>query len=129
RQRRPRSARARPPFEFDGTQIRVGQGNNAFIFPGIGLGAIAAGADRITDTMFYAAAKALAASVTDAEHAVGSLYPAIDRLTEVSRIVARAVMIDAANQGVAARLSDPEIQRRLDGVTWCPDYPEYVPGN
>jgi len=117
-----------PPVEVKGRRIRVGQGNNAFIFPGLGLGAIESRASAVTDTMFYAAAKALATCVTDDELAAGLLYPPIDRLVEVSRVVAHAVMNDAAEQGVAQTLSDDEIEGRLDAATWSPEYPEYVPG-
>jgi len=117
-----------PPVEVKGRRIRVGQGNNAFIFPGLGLGAIESRASVVTDTMFSAAAKALATCVTDDELAAGLLYPPIDRLVEVSRVVAHAVMQDAAEQGVAQTLSGDEIERRLDAATWSPAYPEYVPG-
>lgn len=117
-----------PPVNYGGREIRVGQGNNAFIFPGIGLGATEARARVVTDSMFYAAAKALAACVSDAELETGLLYPTIDRLNEVSRIVAYAVMKDAAEQGVGDDLSSDEMHRRLDDATWSPEYPEYVPG-
>lgn len=117
-----------PPVTLGERTYHVGQGNNAFIFPGIGLGATEAGATFVTDSMFYAAAKALAHCVTAAELDSGLLYPTIDRLHDVSRAVAHAVMQDAAEQGVAGSLSDDEIARRLDAATWSPEYPEYVPG-
>jgi malic enzyme len=117
-----------PPVDCGGREIRVGQGNNAFIFPGLGLGATEAGATCVTDSMFYAAAKALATCVTDEELESGLLYPTIDRLNPVSRVVARAVMKEAVEQGVAEAISDAEIERRLEAATWSPEYPEYVPG-
>ena len=73
-----------------GRKRRVGQANNAFIFPGIGLGALLSGADQITEGLFYAAGRALAESVTDEELESGLLYPAISRLHEVSLRVARS---------------------------------------
>lgn len=117
-----------PPVEHGGRRIRVGQGNNAFIFPGIGHGAIEARARVVSDGMFYAAARALATSVSDEELAAGLLYPTIDRLTEVSRVVARAVMKHACSEGIGECLSDDEIDRRIVWNTWSPEYPEYVPG-
>ncbi|MGI9343368.1 MAG: NAD-dependent malic enzyme [Gammaproteobacteria bacterium] len=117
-----------PPVRRGDREIPVGQGNNAFIFPGLGLGATEAGATCVTDSMFYAAAKALATCVTDEELESGLLYPTIDRLNPVSRVVARAVMQDAAEQGVAEDLTSAEIERRLEAATWSPAYPEYVPG-
>lgn len=115
--------------EFDGNTCRVGQGNNAFIFPGIGLGAILTEADKVTDSMFYAAAKALSAEVTDEELASGLLFPAISRLRDVSDSVARAVMLDALENGVAEPLTEAQIEQRLTHRRWYPDYSlyEYVP--
>jgi len=117
-----------PPVEYGGRTIRVGQGNNAFIFPGLGLGATEGDARFVTDTMFYAAAKALAECVTDEELSSGLLYPTIDRLTVVSKAVAHAVMKDACAQGVGECLLDHEIEERLEGATWSPEYEAYVPG-
>ena len=117
-----------PDVMHDGERKRIGQGNNAFIFPGVGFGAIEAGARAVTDGMFHAAAEALATCVTDEELASGLLYPTIDRLNEVSRVVARAVMLCAQEEGVADPLSEDDIQRRLDERVWTPEYEEYYPG-
>ncbi|TDJ48222.1 MAG: NAD-dependent malic enzyme [Gammaproteobacteria bacterium] len=116
-----------PPVEYAGRTYQVGQGNNAFIFPGIGHGAILSGAASITDSMFYAGAKALARMVTDDELAGGSLYPAVDRLREASVEVAVAVIRDAAESGMIEPISDLEIQNLLDAGTWSPAYREYIP--
>jgi malic enzyme len=66
--------------------------------------------------------------VTDEELASGLLYPTIDRLNEVSRVVARAVMVCAQEEGVADPLAADEIERRLDDRVWTPEYDEYIPG-
>ncbi len=114
-----------PDLQIDGTTRRVGQGNNAFIFPGVGLGANLVDAREITEGMFLAAAEALAAAVTDEEQAVGLLFPAIDRLTEVSVRVARAVMHEAVQSGQAEPLTDEQIEQRLTDGRWYPVYPIY----
>jgi malic enzyme len=110
---------------YDGKIYRIGQGNNAFIFPGIGLGAILAKARKVTDSMFYAAAKALADEVTDDELASGLLFPTIDRLKVVSTSVARAVIQDAIDNGLAEPLTKIQLEKRLTDGVWRPAYPEY----
>jgi malate dehydrogenase (oxaloacetate-decarboxylating) len=108
-------------------RVRVGQGNNAFIFPGIGLGALLSGTRRISDSMFHAAANALAHMVTDAELASGMLYPSVGRLNEVSIEIARAVIRDAVDTHLVDALDDAEIENRLKAGMWTPSYPDYEP--
>ncbi len=112
--------------QINGKTYRVGQGNNAFIFPGIGLGAILAGARKVTDSMFYAAAKALSKEVSQQELDSGLLFPTIDRLRDVSVSVARAVIFDAIETGLANPLPIDEIERRLKEGRWYPKYPLYA---
>ena len=107
-----------------GRKRRVGQANNAFIFPGIGLGALLSGADQITEGLFYAAGRALAESVTDEELESGLLYPAISRLHEVSLRVARRVLECAGETGLVAPIGDSRIEELLAQV-WVPAYPLY----
>jgi malate dehydrogenase (oxaloacetate-decarboxylating)(NADP+) len=78
------------------------QGNNSYIFPGVGLGVIASGARLVTDEMFMAAAQTLASLVSDADIAQGSLYPALPRLREVSAHIAASVAAVAYQRGLAA---------------------------
>jgi len=111
--------------QFQGKTYRVGQCNNAFIFPGIGLGAILAEAVKVTDSMFYVAARALSDEVTDDELASGLLFPSVNRLREVAVSVARAVIVDAIDNDVADPLTDAQIEQRLTEGRWCPDYPQY----
>jgi malate dehydrogenase (oxaloacetate-decarboxylating) len=113
--------------EHGGRRVRIGQGNNVFIFPGVGLGSLLAHATVVSDSMFSAAARALAASVSDAEIASGLLFPAMTRLREVSRKVTAAVMRDASAAGIGETLSDAEIEQRIAAAVWEPDYPAYVP--
>ena len=112
---------------YEGRRIRIGQGNNVFVFPGIGLGGLLAGASKVSDRMISAAAAALAEQVTDEELDLGMLYPEIGRLREVSRVVAAAVMREASSEGVGDELDDCEIQHRLDAAAWEPAYREYTP--
>jgi malate dehydrogenase (oxaloacetate-decarboxylating)(NADP+) len=79
------------PVNLDGKTFVPRQGNNSYIFPGVGLGVIASGARLVTDEMFMAAAHTLANCVTEADLAQGSLYPALPRIREVSAQIGAAV--------------------------------------
>lgn len=113
------------PVSFGGKRYAVGQGNNVFIFPGLGLGAIAGGARQVTDGMITAAIQALAESVTSEELASGLLFPRVSRLHEVAYRVAVNVMTAAVEDGVAEALDDPE--DTLKGLIWRPTYRDYEP--
>jgi len=89
------------PVKLDGLTFVPRQGNNSYIFPGVGLGVIASEARLVTDEMFMAAAHTLAQSVTDADLAQGSLYPALPRIREVSAQIAAAVADVAYQRGLA----------------------------
>jgi malate dehydrogenase (oxaloacetate-decarboxylating) len=110
-----------------GRRFRVGQGNNVFIFPGLGLGALASRARRITNGMTTAASKALASEVTDEERAAGLLFPSVARLRAVSRLIAVAVARQAVEDGVA-EVAAGDIERGVGETMWEPEYPEYEPG-
>lgn len=94
------------PVACGGRVLVPGQGNNAYIFPGVGLGVIAVGASRVTDEMFMAAARALAGQVSEEQVARGSVYPPLREIREVSVGIAVAVAEVACAQGVA-RVSPP----------------------
>jgi len=115
-----------PDVEWGAQRLRIGQGNNAFIFPGVGLGVMLAGVREVTDSLFYAAARALAAAVTEDELACGLLYPPIERLREVSSAVAATVMQAAVTEGLAEPIDPSEIERRLETGTWAPTYAPYT---
>jgi malic enzyme len=115
-----------PDVEWGAQRLRIGQGNNAFIFPGVGLGVMLAGVREVTDSLFYAAARALAAAVTEEELACGLLYPPIERLREVSSAVAATVMQAAVAEGLCDPINEAEIQRRLETGTWDPSYDPYI---
>ncbi|KAJ1679458.1 hypothetical protein EV182_002006 [Spiromyces aspiralis] len=95
------SGTAFPNYTTKSGEVRVpGQGNNMYVFPGIGLGAVLARPAKITDTMIFAASKALANSVNDDEIKAGDLYPRIERIREVSARVAAAIIHQAVSEGL-----------------------------
>jgi malate dehydrogenase (oxaloacetate-decarboxylating) len=112
------------PVVWQGRTFPVGQGNNVFIFPGLGLGALAAKARKVTSGMTTAASKALAAQVTAEERARGLLFPAISRLRAVSQKVALAVAQQAVLDGVAT-VPEGELGQRVLKAVWEPEYPRY----
>jgi malic enzyme len=113
-----------PPVEHGGRVLRIGQGNNAFIFPGIGLGVLLSEASAVTDTMFAAAAEALAAQVSDADLATGALFPSVRDLRRVTASVAASVVRAAREAGVARRtIDDDALSAAIAEATWEPLYP------
>ncbi|CAA9561156.1 MAG: NAD-dependent malic enzyme, partial [uncultured Thermomicrobiales bacterium] len=112
-----------PAVPYDGRAIHIGQCNNAFIFPGVGLGVVATGARRVSDGMFVAAAQALSALSPARRDPTASLFPALDDLREVSRQVALAVGAEAQRVGLAEATGAEELARRIDATMWRPDYP------
>ena len=90
------------PVKLDGKTFVPRQGNNSYIFPGVGLGAIASGSKLVTDEMFMAAAHTLANSVSEADLKQGSLYPALPRIREVSAQIGAAVADVAYQRGLAS---------------------------
>jgi len=116
-----------PPVEHDGRLHRIGQGNNVFIFPGMGLGALVVGAKEITDSMFTVAAETLADQVSAAELAAGQLYPNLRRLRQVSRAIAVAVSREAMASEVAPRIDEDTLSDRLSETMWEPEYASLEP--
>lgn len=113
--------------EVDGQRHEIGQANNVFVFPGLGLGAIAAEASSITPRMFLLAARALANAVTDERLASGALYPPVGALRAVSRTIAIEVAREAVASGVARIDAATDIHALVDEATWWPAYVPYVP--
>jgi len=114
------------PVNVNGKMLIPRQGNNSYIFPGVGLGAIASQAKRITDDMFLAAAKALDAQVTESELHQGAIYPALQRVREVSAKIATAVAEVAFKQGLAGRPRPDNVSAYIESRMHDPHYRSYV---
>jgi malic enzyme len=110
------------PVEYRGRSYRIGQCNNAFIFPGVGLGLWTGRVRRVTDGMFLDAAKALAAQVTDADLADGAIYPGVERIRGCSHAVACALIRRAVLEGHAAAASLDELESKVARAMWRPEY-------
>jgi malate dehydrogenase (oxaloacetate-decarboxylating)(NADP+) len=117
-----------PPVDLDGRRFVPGQGNNAYIFPGLGLGVLLAGARRVTDPMFHAAAETLAQIVPPESLAEGLLYPPLREIRSVSARIARAVAEVAFRDGLATRPKPRDFDAALGKLIWEPRYPESFEG-
>jgi malate dehydrogenase (oxaloacetate-decarboxylating)(NADP+) len=115
-----------PPMDFEGKRLVPGQGNNAYIFPGVGLGVIISGAIRVPDEMFSASAKALAAQVTENDLALGRVYPALDRIRDVSAYIAAATAQVAYDRGLATVPKPDDLVAAAKAAMYEPKYEPYV---
>ncbi len=109
--------------------LRVAEGNNAFVFPGIALGVLVSGAHEVSDQLFAAAAEALARCVSSSDLAAGGLFPEVRELRRVAAKVAEAVVRCARDTGLGRRLEDPDIPGAVAEAMWEPRYLhlEHVP--
>ena len=113
------------PFEavnYNGRTIEIGQCNNSFIFPGVGLGVIASRARRVTNAMFTAAAKVLSEFSPADQSADAALYPRLENVREISRAVALSVGIEAQRSGLAEAASLDVLKNRIKTKMWKPHY-------
>ena len=110
------------PVEVEGRLRQIGQANNVFIFPGVGLGSVVAHAHAITDRMFLVAAQTLAAKVTQERFAEGAMYPRLRDLRSISHSIAIAVAQAARDDGVGRHLDNAQIASAVDLATWTPEY-------
>jgi malate dehydrogenase (oxaloacetate-decarboxylating)(NADP+) len=110
------------PVTLDGRRFVPRQGNNAYVFPGVGLGAIACGARRVTEGMFLAAARALAERVSEADLAQGSLYPPLASIREVSAHIAATVAHVAYREGIATVDEPADVPAFIRDMMYQPRY-------
>jgi malate dehydrogenase (oxaloacetate-decarboxylating) len=113
-----------PPVELGGKRYRIGQCNNSFVFPGVGLGLTISRARRVSNGMFLEAAKALATHVSDQDLAEGAVYPELKTIRECSFSVACATIQRAVKEGHADAEVLENLEKTVDRAMW---YPEYLP--
>ncbi|MEZ4519710.1 MAG: NAD-dependent malic enzyme [Chloroflexota bacterium] len=111
-----------PTFKFYGKTYEPGQGNNAYIFPGVGLGIVVSGARHVTDEMFQAAAQTLADQVTVEDLAAGRIYPVLSRIRDVSAAIAEAVARVAYEQGLAEEPEPEDLAQAIRSYMYEPQY-------
>jgi malate dehydrogenase (oxaloacetate-decarboxylating) len=114
------------PVEFEGRRIPIAQCNNVYVFPAVGLGVVASGARRVTDTMMIAAARALGENSPALRDPTSALLPSLKDLRRVARDIAFAVGTEAQRAGVAERSSPEELGERIARTQWVPEYPHLV---
>jgi malate dehydrogenase (oxaloacetate-decarboxylating)(NADP+) len=114
------------PVTYDGRTYVPRQGNNSYIFPGVGMGAIVCRARRITDEMFLVAAQTLAAQVTEGDLAQGSLYPPLNAIRDVSAHIAAAVAGVAYRSGLAGTPEPTDILAAVKAAMYEPNYATYA---
>ncbi|MBM3881310.1 MAG: NAD-dependent malic enzyme [Verrucomicrobia bacterium] len=112
-----------PPVNFEGRTLVPGQGNNAYIFPGVGLGVMACAARHVTDSMFFRAAKTLAGQVRESDLDQGRIYPALERMAEVSAAIATAVAEEAYALGLARAARPEDLAGSIRAQMYQPVYP------
>ncbi len=115
-----------PPCVVNGTTYVSGQGNNSYIFPGVGLGVVASQARHVTDQMFAAAARTLANLVLPADLDMGRIYPALTRIREVSAHIAAAVAEVAFKAGLAQVPRPSDVLGLVEETMWSPRYRDYA---
>jgi len=113
------------PVTLNGVTYAIPQANNAMLYPGLGLGIVTAGANRVTDAMIFAAAKAVS-ELSNLDHPGAPLLPLVDDLRHVSAIVAARVVEQAVKEGVA-RHQIEDVEKAVQANMWQPAYPECVP--
>jgi malate dehydrogenase (oxaloacetate-decarboxylating)(NADP+) len=115
-----------PAVEINGRRFVPGQGNNAYIFPGVGLGVTAARARHVTDDMFYAAARTLAHAVSEEDLALGTLFPPLTTIRAVSSAIATAVAATAFDAGLARVERPADLAAQVRAQMWDPVYRSYL---
>ncbi len=114
------------PVEYQGRTLVPGQGNNAYIFPGVGMGILASKSSRVTDEMFFKAAKTLASLVTPEDLNLGRIYPSLKRIHEVSFEIALETARVAYERGLARHDLTQDLGDLITSQIYRPVYPEYA---
>jgi malic enzyme len=115
------------PVVHKGRTHRTAQGNNVYIFPGIGLGVLVSRARRVSDSMFTIAAEVLASCLSSEALTSGTLFPPLAELRNVSKKIAEGVVRIAREEGIGDPIPDVDIPRAVEREMWEPEYPEIIP--
>ena len=110
------------PVNYGGRKVPIAQCNNVYIFPAMGLGVVASGARRVTEPMMLAAARTLGGNSPAMKDNSASLLPPLTEIRRVAADIAVAVGIEAQKNGVAPKLSEEELRRRVGKAQWTPEY-------
>ncbi len=113
----------------NGVKHVIGQGNNVFIFPGVGLGVILAGLDRVPNEVFYHAARALAGCMSEERLALGALYPDPSELRAASAAIAASVVRFANERKLGTPIPDEDVEKTVSQSMWFPHYLPVVPSD
>jgi len=113
------------PFDdvvYEGRRHVIGQSNNVFIFPGVGLGSLLSQVSTVNDEVFLVAARTLAGCVSDERLEAGALYPEQADLRRVSARIAAAVVRHGSDSGLGRTVADEDVEALVESATWYPDY-------
>jgi malate dehydrogenase (oxaloacetate-decarboxylating) len=113
------------PVQFEGRELAISQCNNSYIFPGIGLAAVAADILRVTDAMMMVASEVLAAHSPMLRQRDAALLPSLDTIATLSKAIALAVAKQAQREGIAAIQSEDDLKQSIDEHFWQPRYRQY----
>ncbi|OQY99560.1 MAG: hypothetical protein B6D36_16150, partial [Planctomycetes bacterium UTPLA1] len=113
------------PVEHNGQTHEIAQANNAFVFPGIGLGCILADARTVSDELFLAASDALAGCISEDRLQRRAILPPVSDLRAVSARVAAAVIRAARDHQQGRIIPDEQVESVVAAATWSPEYAEY----
>ena len=111
-----------PPVDLPNGKRTISQCNNAYVFPGLGLGVISTRARRITDGMLLAAAMTLSESSPALEEPEAPLFPPLENIRQVSQQIAVAVGLQAVTEGVAPDMKGEQVQHAVEVNMWTPEY-------
>lgn len=115
-----------PPCNFEGKTFVPGQGNNSYIFPGVGLGVVATQARHVTDRMFSEAARTLALETSQSDLDKGRIFPSLKRIREVSASIGAAVAEIAFRDGLARINKPANMLEFVKSKMWKPEYESFV---
>lgn len=113
------------PVVYQGKTYPIAQCNNAYIFPGIGLGVLASGARRVTDAMLMSASRALAREAPIVKEGEGAVLPPLSQIRELSKLIAFDVAAQAQQEGVALKTDGTKLRAAIERNSWTPEYRRY----